>query len=144
MTTTNTFISREGVTTIYSEIHNAILEFPGNSTEYHAKKLQVYDHDFERIAKAITKWPNTYWGMGPFKKTDDGWFIDYENSPMKNISCEGENKILRLRVKQLEVTVRDLKNDNNLLVEKLEKGYEKLKSIANHSMSGWNGVGVIH
>lgn len=144
MTTTNTFISREGVTTIYSEIHNAILEFPGKSTEYHAKKLQVYDHDFERIAKAITKWPNTYWGMGPFKKTDDGWFIDYENSPMKNISCEGENKILRLRVKQLEVTVRDLKNDNNLLVEKLEKGYEKLKSIANHSMSGWNGGGVIH
>jgi len=144
MTTTNTFISREGVHTIYSEIHNSILEFPGTSTEYHAEKLQVHGFEFERIANAITKWPNTYWGMGPFKKTDEGWFIDYENSPMKNISYDAENKILRLRVKQLEATIRDLENDNTLLVEKLEKGYKKLKTMANHSMSGWNGGGVIH
>ena len=141
MTTTNTFISREGVHTIYSEIHNSILEFPGTSTEHHAEKLQVHGFEFERIANAITNWPNTYWGLGPFKKTDDGWFIDYENSPMKNISCEGENKILRLRVKQLEATIRDLENNNNLLVEKLEKSCQKFKTMTNHSMSGWNGGG---
>jgi len=60
---------------------------------------------------------------------------------MKNISCEGENKILRLRVKQLEATIRDLENNNNLLVEKLEKSCQKFKTMANHSMSGWNGGG---
>jgi len=141
MTTTNTFISREGIHTIYSEINNSILEFPGASTEYHAEKLQVHGFEFERIANAITKWPNTYWGLGPFKKTDDGWFIDYENSPIKNISCEGENKILRLRVKELEAAIQDLENNNNLLVEKLEKSYKKFKTMTNHSMSGWNGGG---
>ena len=138
------FVSREGLTTIYKEIHDSILGFPGNSTEYHAKKLQVYDHEFERIANAITKWPNSFWGLGPFKKTDDGWFIDYENSPRKNLSCQGENKILRERIKQLEITIQELRSEKKILVEKLEKGYEQLKSMVNHPMSGWNGGGALH
>jgi len=141
---TNTFISREGLSTIYREIHESILGFPGNSTEYHAKKLQVYDHEFERIADAITKWPNTFWGLGPFKKTDDGWFIDYENSPMKNLSCKSENKILRERIKQLEITIQELYSSNADLVKRLENRNEKLKAMANHPMSGWNNGGSIH
>lgn len=139
------FVSREGQTTIYQEIHDSILGFPGNSTEYHAKKLQLYEHEFERIANAITKWPNTFWGLGPFKKcNEDGWCIDYENSPMKEHSCECENKLLRERIKGLEATVQELKTNNNLLVEKLEKGYEQLTSMVNHPMSGWNGGGALH
>ena len=141
---TNTFISNDGVTTIYSKIHNSILELPGNSTEYHAKKLQINNDDFERIAEAITKWPNTYWGMGPFKKTNDGWFIDYENNPRKNLSCKGENKILREHIKQLETTIQELRGENKILVEKLENSYKKIKTIMNHSMSGWNSGGSIH
>ena len=78
MAANTAFVSREGLTIIYQEIHESILGFPGKTTEYHAKKLQVYDHEFERIANAITKWPNSFWGLGPFKKTDDGWFLDYE------------------------------------------------------------------
>ena len=144
MAANTAFVSREGLTTIYREIHESILGFPGKSTEYHAKKLQVYDHEFERIANAITKWPNSFWGLVPFKKTDDGWFIDYENSPRKNISCRDENKILRERIQQLENTVQELQSDKKILVEKLEKGYEQLKSMVNHPMSGWNGGGALH
>ena len=144
MAANTAFVSREGLTIIYQEIHESILGFPGKTTEYHAKKLQVYDHEFERIANAITKWPNSFWGLGPFKKTDDGWFIDYENSPRKNLSCQGENKILRERIKQLEITIQELRSEKKILVEKLEKGYEQLKSMVNHPMSGWNGGGALH
>ena len=38
-------------------------------------------------------------------------------------------------------SLSELKDMANNIVEKLEKGYEQLKSIANHSMSGWNGGG---
>lgn len=138
MASNTEFVSREGQTCIYQEIHDSILGYPGNTSEYHSKRLQLYPHEFDRIANAITKWPNTFWGMGPFKKTEDGWFIDYEKSPMKKLSCECENKLLRERIKVLEATVAQLNTDNGLLVEKLEKGYEKLKTVVNSSMNGWN------
>ena len=38
MTTNTDFVSREGVTTIYKEIHDSILGYPGHTTEYHAEK----------------------------------------------------------------------------------------------------------
>ena len=139
MTTNTDFVSREGVTTIYKEIHDSILGYPGHTTEYHAQKLQLHVHEFDRIANAITHCPNTFWGMGPFKKTEEGWFLDYANCPTKNLSCECENNLLRERIKSLETTVAQLQDENYLLVEKLEKGYERLKSMVNTSMGGWNG-----
>ena len=48
------------------------------------------------------------------------------------------NVLAKERIKVLEATVAQLNTDNNLLVEKLEKGYEKLKTVVNSSMNGWN------
>jgi len=87
---------------IYNKIHKSILLFPDHVTAWHADKLQILPEDFDRIANAITRCPNTFWGFGPFKKTANGWSIDYLKKTSKKISSAEENKILRKRILELE------------------------------------------
>ena len=60
-------------------------------------------------------------------------------APRKIFRVNVKINLLRERIKSLETTVAQLQNENYLLVEKLEKGYERLKSMVNTSMGGWNG-----
>ena len=122
---------------MYSKLHNSILSFPNHETEWHAERLSISAANFESLADTITKWPNTFWGYGPFKNDANGWSIDYSKKNSKKISCDEENKILRKRVVELESQVAILQKR---LADTKQERHKKQTSC----MDGWNGGGVLH
>ena len=112
---------------IYEQIHWSILSFPNHDTAWHAKKLTILPNDFDRIAKAITASPNTFWLLGPFIQNKDGWCIDFTKNK-EPITHQHENIILRKRIATLESEMEKLRN------------VRRKRNL----MDGWNGGGVVH
>ena len=126
---------------IYSKIHNSILLFPDHVTAWHADKLQILPEDFDRIANAITRCPNTFWGFGPFKKNANGWSIDYFKKSSKKKSCAEENIILHKRIIELEASLMSTTEALQKYIE-IEKR-EKAKKVACFSSTKF-ATGVLH
>ena len=134
-------VDTQGLEPIYNKIHDSILLFPEHITAWHADKLQILPEDFDRIAKAITRWPNTFWGFGPFKENANGWSIDYLKKTSKKISSAEENKILRKRILELEATLISTTETLQKYIE-IEKR-EKAKNVACFSSTHF-ATGALH
>lgn len=132
------FEMNAGQPDIYKKIHDSILAFPGHDSEWHASNVQIHLDDFTRIVGAINKYPNTFWGFGPFiiNSSDNSWDIDYtkKDNNKNNMQLSQQNKVLQQRILTLENEVSRLKS-----ALKISQKYSRY----NHVMSGWNG-GVLH
>ena len=127
--------------TIYSQIHKSILSFPDHTTAWHADKLLISPAEFVNLANTITRWPNTFWGYGPFKNNENGWSMDYSKKTSKKISFEEENKILRKRIQALEIALASATQSLQKYIE-IEKR-ENAKKVACFTSTKF-ATGVLH
>lgn len=137
-TNMSVFEMNAGHPDIYKKIHESILAFPGHDSKWHAANVQIHVKDFTRIVDAINKYPNTFWGFGPFilNSSDNSWDIDYtkKGNDKNNMQLAQQNKVLQQRILTLENEVSRLES-----ALKISQKYSRF----NHVMSGWNG-GVLH